>query len=126
MKRPHSGCSDGADAATSIEEAPVSSFRADLMSPQELADDLGLSLATLADWRSQGRGPAYLKVGRKIWYPRNRVENWLQSRLKETTEDGPKEAIREVALQVHAGRSRIQRVNRFGRHRTKRERSEAA
>jgi hypothetical protein len=44
--------------------------RAALILPRELADSLGLSIATLADWRSQKRGPTYLAVGRKIWYPK--------------------------------------------------------
>ena len=62
--------------------------RATLISPQELAETLGLSTATLADWRSQSRGPTYLAVGRKIWYPIDRVEMWLQTNLKETGDDG--------------------------------------
>ena len=81
---------------------------------------------TLADWRSQRRGPAYFAVGRKIWYPRDRVENWLQTKLKETEEDGNTQTRRNLALQVQSGRPRIQRDHKLGRHHTKREQSEAA
>jgi len=32
------------------------------------ADYLGLSPITLADWRVQGRGPRYVKLGRRVKY----------------------------------------------------------
>ena len=60
-------------------EVQSPTLRENLLSPGELATILGLAEATLADWRSQGRGPAYAKVGRRIWYLRNRVESWIQS-----------------------------------------------
>src|SRR6516162_7190980 len=91
------------------------------ISPEDLARDLRLSIATLADWRSQRRGPAYLKVGRKIWYPRIWVEKWLQSRLKETT-DVTAEPKRDLALPIRARRQRVRTNNRLGRHATKHER----
>jgi excisionase family DNA binding protein len=97
-----------------------------LMSPAELAGVLGLSADTLADWRSQRRGPAYFSVGRKIRYPRDRVEKWLQTKLKETEEDGNTQAKRDLALPVQVGRPRLQRDHKLGRHHTKREQSEAA
>jgi len=71
---------------------------------------LGLSAATLADWRSQGRGPAYLSVGRKIWHPQDRVEKWLQTKLRETEEDGNTKAQRNMALPVQARQPRVQRT----------------
>jgi hypothetical protein len=37
------------------------SLRSSLLSPEEVAHNLGLSMATMADWRSQGRGPRYLR-----------------------------------------------------------------
>jgi hypothetical protein len=30
---------------------------------------LGVSLSTLRNWRVQGKGPPYLKLGRKVSYP---------------------------------------------------------
>jgi excisionase family DNA binding protein len=100
--------------------------RDNLISPEELAETLGLMVGTLADWRSQGRGPAYFSVGRKIWYPRDRVERWFQSKLKETEEDGNTRALRGLALPIQSRRQGVQRQDRLGRHFTKRERSEAA
>ena len=62
--------------------------------------ELGLSIATLADWRSQRRGPTYLSVGRKIWYPKDRVDMWLEANLRETSNDDFTKAEREMALSL--------------------------
>ncbi len=35
----------------------------DLLTPGELAVMLGMSVRTLANWRSTGKGPPYLKIG---------------------------------------------------------------
>src|SRR6266568_676140 len=93
------------------------------ISPEELAHTLGLSPATLADWRCKKTGPAYLKVGRKIWYLKNRVSAWLDGKVQETT-DGAAKTLRDVELPIQSVRQRVQRNNRLGRHKTKRDASE--
>src|SRR5208283_3072272 len=102
----------------------LTGFREGLLSPQELAENLGLSPTTLADWRSQGRGPAYLKAGRKIWYPRTRVDQWLQAQVRETCYVATK-SERNLALPVQVGRPGVRRNQRLGRHKTKHERGSA-
>lgn len=97
-----------------------SNLRDGLLSPEELAHNLGLSPATLADWRSEKRGPAYLKVGRRIWYPKQHVHSWLAEQLQETS-NVTEESQREMELPLQAGRQGIQRYNRLGRHKTKHE-----
>src|ERR1022692_140266 len=97
-----------------------SNLRDGLLSPQELAHNLGLSPATLADWRSEKRGPAYLKVGRRIWYPKHHVRSWLADQLQETN-NATQRAKRDLALPLQTGRPRIQRNDRLGRHKTKHE-----
>src|SRR6185312_5907477 len=94
-------------------------IRDTLISPEELADTLGLSTATLASWRARRQGPAFTKAGRKVWYRRERVEQWLESQERETHNDGPEESRREMGIQIQSGRARVQRNNRLGRHRTK-------
>ena len=37
-------------------------------SPEELADNLGLSPRTLAAWRKSRTGPAYIRSGGRIYY----------------------------------------------------------
>src|SRR5215813_14761451 len=94
-------------------------LREGLLSPEELSQNLGLALATLASWRSRGMGPAFVKVGRKIWYPRDRVESWLANQLQETEQENtyePESKKQEMALSIPAGWPRLQRVNRLGRH----------
>lgn len=61
----------------------------DLLTPTELAAMLGMSTRTLANWRSAGKGPAFLKIGpeppeghqdrRKVRYRRDTAERWAES-----------------------------------------------
>src|SRR6266478_2784794 len=97
-------------------------IRESLLSPEELAQNLGLSPATLADWRTQGRGPAYLKTGRRVWYPKMHVEKWMQNQVRETNDD-TQESRRHLALSFQTGRQGVQRNNRLGRHKTKHDES---
>ena len=45
----------------------------------EAAARLGLRVATLRAWRNQGRGPAYLRLGRAIRYLTTDIDDFLQS-----------------------------------------------
>ena len=38
---------------------------------------------TLRVWRSQDKGPAYLKIGNRVFYPGADLNEWLESRLVE-------------------------------------------
>lgn len=47
----------------------------DHLTPAETAKQLGLkSAGTLANWRAQGRGPRYVKHGRRVLYPVAAIE----------------------------------------------------
>lgn len=58
----------------------------DLLRPEEFAAMLGMSPRTLANWRSNGKGPPYVKIGveppdghqdrRKVRYQRQIAEQW--------------------------------------------------
>jgi excisionase family DNA binding protein len=48
-----------------------------LLRPDEVADRLGVPPGTLANWRYQGHGPTYLKVGRHVRYRAIDVDTWL-------------------------------------------------
>jgi excisionase family DNA binding protein len=50
----------------------------DLLKPEEVANLTGLSLETLAQWRSQKRGIPYLKVGRAVRYDPADVQAYLE------------------------------------------------
>jgi excisionase family DNA binding protein len=51
----------------------------ELWSPEDLAQYLGVPLATLYAWRYRGEGPPALKVGRHLRYRVADVEQWLAS-----------------------------------------------
>jgi len=43
------------------------------------AEMLGLSRGTLANWRAEGRGPRYIKLGRDVLYRVSDLEAWLDA-----------------------------------------------
>lgn len=50
----------------------------DLLTPEKVAEITGLSLDTLAQWRSQKRGIPYLKIGRAVRYDPSDVQSYLE------------------------------------------------
>jgi hypothetical protein len=48
-----------------------------LISPIMLSKILGVHQDTLKSWRSDGRGPNYLKIGKRVWYNYEHVQDWL-------------------------------------------------
>jgi excisionase family DNA binding protein len=63
-----------------------------LLTPKEAAEFLGIPLGTLAQWRSQRRGPPYIKLEeRLVRYRRSDLEEYLAGRLVGTNrlEDAP-------------------------------------
>ena len=51
----------------------------EFLTSKELAVLLHISIATLKNWRKQGRGCPYIKVGRKILYELSDVKQWLKA-----------------------------------------------
>ena len=47
---------------------------------KELAQELGVTASTLARWHTEGSAPPCTKVGKKILYRREAVQQWLISR----------------------------------------------
>jgi hypothetical protein len=114
------------------ETPAATSLRGCLLSPDELAQNLELSPATLATWRCQRTGPPFVKVGRKIWYPKDRVRAWMETNLhgggeaaEEEENDGAARKEWEVVLPISTRRTQLLRDRKFGRHQTKRERGAA-
>ena len=50
----------------------------DLLRPEEVVNLTGLSLETLAQWRSQKRCIPYLKIGRAVRYDAPDVQAYLE------------------------------------------------
>lgn len=53
------------------------------LKPKAVAEELDVSERTLADWRYEGRGPAYIREGRVVRYRRADLERWATSRRVE-------------------------------------------
>jgi excisionase family DNA binding protein len=49
-----------------------------LLTMQEVAEFLGVPVATIYQWRHHGRGPRGIKVGRHIRYRRADVDAWVE------------------------------------------------
>lgn len=50
-----------------------------LITTSELAEYLGVPVATLRYWRNRGDGPRGFRVGRHVRYQRTDVAAWLES-----------------------------------------------
>ncbi len=57
--------------------------KADLVPEAEAANIIHQKKPTLAQGRSTGRGPAYYKIGRRIFYSIADLETWLASQRRE-------------------------------------------
>lgn len=54
----------------------------------ETADRLRLVKGTLANWRVQGKGPRFLKMGKRVLYPLLEIEAFEQRQLRFNTVKG--------------------------------------
>jgi excisionase family DNA binding protein len=63
-----------------LRKSPAESIRpGTLATPAEVAQVLGIPEHTLAQWRSKGKGPDYIKVGRHVRYRWSDVSTWLDT-----------------------------------------------
>jgi hypothetical protein len=60
--------------------------KAELLGNDAAAAYIGTAACTLPTWRSQNRGPTFIKVGRKVLYRRADLDAWLESRAVATSE----------------------------------------
>lgn len=56
-----------------------------LITPDELAIRWKLTTRTLAQWRYNGGGPKFIKIGNEIFYRVVAIENFEESREQRTT-----------------------------------------
>jgi Helix-turn-helix domain len=57
----------------------------DYFTAEEAASYLRLAPATLANWRSSGDGPLYLKLGAKVVYRRRDLDAWADAHRRDST-----------------------------------------
>jgi Helix-turn-helix domain len=58
-----------------------------LLTPQEVATKLKVSLSFLAKARMRGDGPPYVSVGRSIRYPETDLVQWMRSQRRLSTSE---------------------------------------
>lgn len=56
-----------------------------LMTAEELSARYGVPVKTLANWRSNRQGPAYIKAGKHIRYRVKDVLEWEATRIRPTS-----------------------------------------
>ena len=47
------------------------------LTPEQAATQLSLSARTLANWRAECRGPTFVRLGRRVRYPRTEIERFV-------------------------------------------------
>jgi predicted site-specific integrase-resolvase len=55
------------------------------LTPEELAELWNVPLATLSQWRWNGRGPEFIKLGKRIMYRLQEVEVFEEEKLRRST-----------------------------------------
>jgi excisionase family DNA binding protein len=53
-----------------------------LLSPDELADYLKVPVKTIYNWRSEGKGPRGIRVGRHVRFRASEIEAWLDRHVE--------------------------------------------
>lgn len=74
-------------AETPIEQHPRSEQLRDafgVLSPADLSALIGVDERTLAVWRSQRRGPDFVKLGRTVLYHRADIVTWMELNVSPT------------------------------------------
>jgi excisionase family DNA binding protein len=57
-----------------------------LLTDDEAAAYLQASTSTLNFWRTQRRGPAFVKLGRNVRYRRCDLDRWIEANRRETSD----------------------------------------
>jgi predicted DNA-binding transcriptional regulator AlpA len=55
----------------------------DCLSEEDLLLLTSVTPLTIESWRRRGEGPAYVRIGRRVLYPRAAVAEWLAERVSE-------------------------------------------
>lgn len=55
------------------------------LNTEGLAHRWGMSRSTLENWRSSGKGPKYMKIGRTVLYSMEDITNYEQGARRQST-----------------------------------------
>jgi predicted site-specific integrase-resolvase len=59
--------------------------RALVMTEETAADALGLSARTLQRWRVEGRGPSFVKFGKRVGYTEDALRRYVEASERTST-----------------------------------------
>lgn len=59
------------------------------LTERDAAAELGVAPKTLRNWRYDGFGPRYIKVGRSVRYDTAELDRWCKSRTYRQTHKAP-------------------------------------
>jgi hypothetical protein len=68
----------------------ASELLADYVPEADLATTLGWAYRSFVDLRHKGKAPAYVKVGRRVFYHRDAIEAWLKDKEVDRSPKAPK------------------------------------
>jgi predicted DNA-binding transcriptional regulator AlpA len=66
------------------------------LTEREVANRLGLSVATLRAWRFRGKGPRYLRLGRSVRYLPSDIDAFVRASAVDTRRDSSSDASSEL------------------------------
>jgi predicted DNA-binding transcriptional regulator AlpA len=66
----------------------------DYMGEAECAKELGVAQITLARWRVERRGPPVTKIGRRVFYRRASIQDWVAAQEQQL--EHPKQAAKRA------------------------------
>ena len=69
----------------------------DCWTERQFADQRNVSTRTLRAERQRGEGPAYLKVGRLVYYQIPKARKWLEGKVHEPAGWSPRRAAEKAA-----------------------------
>ena len=64
----------------------------EMLTVQDAAAHLGVSVSLLNQYRMTGKGPTFYKLGNLVRYERSEIERWARSRIFRSTRDFTKHA----------------------------------
>ena len=73
------------------------------LTPREAATFLGLSVRTLARYRSNGKGPAFYKFGERVRYTPDDLGQWAATRPPDRKAARTEHALNEESLEPRSG-----------------------
>ena len=74
----------------------VAMRRAAALTERQVAEQLGLSVATLRAWRYRGKGPRFLRLGRSVRYLPADVDEFVRASAVDTRSDSSSDEDSEL------------------------------